>query len=47
MKSRVNKITTNFHVNRILKEDSQYGFLSVIIIDLVFRIGKNIIPRQF
>ena len=32
---------TNFHNNKIPKEDSQYIFLSVILIDSVLRTGEN------
>ena len=32
---------TSFHNNKIPKEDSEYTFLSVILIDPVFRAGEN------
>ena len=35
------KINTNFHSNKILKKDSQYICLLLILIDSVFRTGKN------
>ena len=41
IKSYKGKINTNFHNNKIPKEDSQCIFLSVILIDYVFRTGKN------
>ena len=44
-KSYNGKINTNFHNNKTLKQDSQYICLSVILIDSVFRTGKNYYPR--
>ena len=41
------KIKTNFHNNKIPKEDSQYIFLSVILIDSVLRTGKNYYPQVY
>ena len=41
------KINTNFHKNKIPKEGSQCICLSVILINLVFRIGKNYYPQVF
>ena len=41
IKSYNGKINTNFHDNKIQKEDSQFLSLSVILIDSVFRAGKN------
>ena len=38
---------TNFHNNKIPKEDSQYIFLSVILIDSVLRTGKNYYPQVY
>ena len=35
------KINTNFHNNKIPKEGSQFICLSVILIDSVFRTGRN------
>ena len=41
------KINTNFHNNKIPKEDSQCICLSVILIDSVFRTGNNYYPQVF
>ena len=41
MKSYNGKTNTNFHDNKIPKEGSQFICLSVILIDSVFRTGKN------
>ena len=41
IKSYNGKINTNFHNNKITKEGSQFIGLSVILIDSVFRTGKN------
>ena len=38
---------TNFHNNKIPKEDSQYIFLSVILIDSVLRTGENYYPQVY
>ena len=38
------KIKTNFNNNKIPKEGSQCIYLSVILIDSVFRTGKNYYP---
>ena len=46
-KSNNGKINTNFHNNKIPKEDSQYIFLSIILLDSVFRRGKNYYPQVF
>ena len=46
-KSYNGKINTNFHNNRIPKEVSQFISLSVILIDSVFRVGKNYYPQVF
>ena len=35
------KFNTNFHDNKIPKEESQCISLSVILVDSVFRLGKN------
>ena len=45
IKSYNRKINTNFHNNKILKESSQFICLSVILIDSVFRTGKNYFPE--
>ena len=49
LKAKINscngKINTNFHIT-IPKEDSQYICLSVILIDSVFRTGKNFYPQM-
>ena len=39
------KINTNFHNNKIPKEGSQFICLSIILIDSVFRTGKNYYPQ--
>ena len=39
------KINTNSHTNKIPREGSQYICLSVILIDSVFRTGKNYYPQ--
>ena len=46
-KSYNGKINTNFHNNNIQKEGSQYICLSVILLDSVFRTGKNYYPQGF
>ena len=47
IKSYNGKISTNFHNNKIPKKDSQYFYLSVILINSVFRTGKNYYPQVF
>ena len=39
------EINTNFHNDKISKEGSQFICLSVILIDYVFRMGKNYYPQ--
>ena len=46
-KSYNGKINTNFRNNEISKEGSYYICLSVILIDSVFRTGKNYYPQVF
>ena len=46
-KSNNGKINTNFHNNKIPKEDSQYICLSIIFLDSIFRTGKNYYPQVF
>ena len=41
------KSTQNFHKDKIRKEDSQYICSSVILIDSVFRTGKNYYTQVF
>ena len=41
------KSNTNFHNNKIPKEGSQCIWLSVILIDFVFRAGSNYYPQVF
>ena len=41
------KLNTNFHNNKIPKEGSQLICLSVILVDSVFRTGKNYYPQVF
>ena len=47
IKSNNGKINTNFHNNKIPKEDPQYICLSVILMDSVFRIGQNYYRQVF
>ena len=47
IKSYNEKINTNFHYNKITKEDSKFISLSVILSDRVFRTGKNHYPPVF
>ena len=44
IKSYNGKINTNFHNNKVTKEGSQFICLSVILINSVFRMGKNYYP---
>ena len=41
------KISRSFHGDKMLKKGSQCIYLSVILIDFVFRVGKNCDPQQF
>ena len=45
IKNYEGKIKTNFDNDKILKEGSQCIYLSVILTDFVFRIGKNYYPQ--
>ena len=47
IKSYNGKINTNFRNSKIQKKDSQFICLSVILIDSVFRTGKNYYPQVF
>ena len=47
IKSYNGKINTNFHNNKMAKEDSQFICLWVIFIDSVFKTGKNYYPQVF
>ena len=47
IKSYNGKINTNFHNNEIPREGSQFICLSVILIDSVYRAGKNCHPQVF
>ena len=47
MKSYNGKIKISFSNNKIQKEGSQCICLSVILIDFVFRTGKNYYPQVF
>ena len=40
------KINTNFYNNKIPREGSQFICLSVILIDVFFRTGKNYYPQM-
>ena len=47
IKSYKEKVSANFHVDKIPKGGSQFTCLSVILIDSVFRTGKNFYPQVF
>ena len=47
IKSYQGKINTNFHNDKITKEGSQCICLLVILIDSVYRTGKNYYPQVF
>ena len=47
IKSYKGKISKNFHNNKIPKESSGLACLPVILIDSVFRAGKNYYPQVF
>ena len=47
IKSSNGKVNTNFHNDKIPKEDSQFICLLVILSDSVFRTGKNYYPQGF
>ena len=47
IKSYNGKINTNFQNNKIPKEGSHFTCLLVILIDSVFRTGKNYYPQAF
>ena len=47
IKSYNKKINTNFHNNKIPKEDSKYICLSVILINSVYRKDKNLFSSVF
>ena len=47
MKSYNGKSKINFHNNKIPREGPQFICLSVILIDSVFRAGKNYLPQVF
>ena len=47
IKSYNGKINTNFHNNKIPREGSQFICLSVILIDSVFKTGRNYYPQVF
>ena len=47
LKSDKGKINTNFHNDKITKELSHCIWLSVILIDSVFRMGENYSPQVF
>ena len=46
IKSYNGKIINNFNNNKIPKEGSQFICLSVLLIDSVFRTGKNYYPQM-
>ena len=41
------KINTNFHNDKMPKKDSHCIFLSVILIDSIFKMSKNYYPEVF
>ena len=41
------KIKKNFHNNKITKEGPQYIWVSVILLDFIFRACKNYYPQLF
>ena len=47
IKSYNGKINTNFHNNKIPREGSQFVCWSVILIDSLFRAGKNYCSQVF
>ena len=47
IKSYNGKINTNFHNNKITKEGPKYIWLSVILLDFIFRACKNYYPQLF
>ena len=47
IKSYKRKINTNFHNDKISKEDSHCACLSVILIDSVLKMSKNYYPQAF
>ena len=47
IKSYEEKINANFQIFKVPKKGSQYICLSVILIDSVFRTGKNYYPQVF
>ena len=47
IKSYEGNINTDFHGDKVPKEGSQYICSSVILIDSVFRTGKNYYPQVF
>ena len=47
IKSYNGKINTNFHNNKIPKEGFQCTYLSLILINLVYRKDKNYYPQVF
>ena len=47
IKSYNRKIKINFHNSKIPKEGSPFIFLSVILMDSIFRTGKNYYPELF
>ena len=47
IKSYNGKINTNFYNNKIPREGPQFIYLSIILIDSVFRTGKHYYPQVF
>ena len=47
IKSYEEKINTNLHNGKMPNEDFHHNFLSVILIDFIFNIGKHYYPQVF
>ena len=45
IKSYNGKINTNFHNNKIAKESSQFIYLTLILVDYVYKTGNNYFPQ--
>ena len=45
IKSYNGKINTNFHNNKIAKESSQFIYLTLILVDYVYKTSNNYYPQ--
>ena len=45
IKSYNGKINTNIHNNKIAKESSQFIYLTLILVDYVYKTGNNYFPQ--